>query len=547
MKQASRRATNWSLDRRHFLKGGLGVGAMALGGPLLLAAGAPDEPSFAGNTTLNYGAWQTPDTLDPATTALAATSRVLCQVFDPLLNQVQGSTKLLPGLATSWSVSSDAKTYTFKLLSGVQFHDGTPLDADAVKFTFDRIVDPATKALSALGAMGPYDHSVVVDPQTIQVVFSEPYAAFPNLITQIILAPVSPTAVRQYGSEFGNHPVGTGPFKVTDYVQNDHVTMTRNSAYRWAPAFYGKSGPANLQTINWKIIPDDTTRQDTLQTGESDVIEYLVPQSVAQFSGNSKYSVVSLAAPGSPRVIMLNTAKAPTDELAVRQAMNYAVDQQEIVNTLFKGVYKPAHTQLEELTLGYDATLAKMYVANRTKAGQLLESAGWKMGSNGIRQKNGQPLNPLFINIANDQFDGVAQIVQNEFRQVGINLTLRDESEPTVFSTYDEGTQNLSEIFYWYNDPSLLYSLYHSSQIKNGFNWAKYSNPSVDSQLVEAAGESDTAQRVNLYQQAQETMMKDAVVIPIQGKRTVMAMKSQLKGIKYTSITYPLLYTAHWK
>ena len=247
---------------------------------------------------------------------------------------------------------------------------------------------------------------------------------------------------------------------VTSYVQADHVTLTRNPDYNWAPSFFGRNGPALLRTVNWRIIPDDSTRMGTLQTGETDVIEYLIPQSVAQFKSNSKYKILLIDAPGSPRVIMINVAKPPTDDLKVRQAMLYAVDQKAIVNALFKGVYNPAFTPLESPTLGYDRSLTSMYSSDLTKAGQLLDSAGWKMGSGGVRAKNGNPLKPLFINIANDQFDQIAQIVQSDLSKVGIALQLQDESEPTVFSTYNQGPQNFSEIFYWYNDPSLLYSLY---------------------------------------------------------------------------------------
>ena len=160
--------------------------------------------------TLTYGAFQEPDTLDPAATGLAATSRIISQVFDTLVYQLSGSTNLLPGLATSWQVSSDAKTYTFKLRPNVKFHDGTPFNAKAVQFTFDRIINPQTKALSALSALGPYSHTNAVDDLTAQVVFDSPYGPFLNVLAQVILAPVSPAAVQKYGQDFGRPPGRNG-------------------------------------------------------------------------------------------------------------------------------------------------------------------------------------------------------------------------------------------------------------------------------------------------------------------------------------------------
>jgi peptide/nickel transport system substrate-binding protein len=330
-------------------------------------------------------------------------------------------------------------------------------------------------------------------------------------------------------------------------VPRDHVTLVRNPHYNWAPAFYGRNGPPALEKINWKIVPDDSTRMGTLSTGESDVIEYMIPQDVAKYKANKKYKVLLIDAPGSPRVIMLNTVKAPTNELAVRKAMLYAVDQAAIVKALFKGVYSPAYTPLEPSTLGYSPQAAKMYRYNPDKAKALLDAAGWKTGSGGMRSRHGTALKPLFINIANDQFDQIAQIVQNYMRQVGIDLQLTDESEPTVFATYNKGPQNLSEIFYWDNDPSLLYPLYASSQIKSGFNWGHYTNHKVDSLLNQGAGELNPQKRAHLYQEAQMQIMKDAVIIPIQQKRTVMAFDATLAGMKFTSVTYPLLYGVHFK
>ncbi len=529
---------------------GKGAGAVAAAGILqrygatdVFAAPSPRLSPASTPTTVIYGAYQAPDTLDPGVTGLAASSRILYQIFEPLVWQLAGSTTILPGLATSWHVSPDAKVYTFKLRTGVQFHDGTPFDAHAVKFTFDHIVDPATKSLSAVSALGPYSHTVVVDSHTVQVVFTQPYAPFLNLLSGVILAPVSPTAVKKYGADFGNHPVGTGPFMVQEYVTRDHVTLVRNPHYTWAPAFYGRQGPAALGKIIWRIIPDDSTRMGTLETGETNIVEYLIPQEVARFKAKAKYKVLFIDAPGSPRVIMLNVAKAPTNELAVRQAMIYAVDQKAIVNAFFKGVYLPAYTPLEPSTLGYNPALATMYPFDPAKAKQLLDKAGWTVGSNGMRQRHGVPLKPLFINQSGDQFDQVAQTVQAYMRQVGIDLQLTDQSNPTIFATYNKGPQNLSEIFYWYNDPSLLYSLYASSQIKSGFNWGHYANAQVDRLLAQGAATADQGKRQALYRQAQQIIMRDAVIIPIQQKRTVIAHDATLQGLRFTSVTYPLLYT----
>lgn len=535
------------IDRRGFIKVGAAfAGTVAFGG---LLAACQSSPSSGGvKTVLNFGAWQAPDGLDPSTVGLAASNRVLNQMFDPLVWQLSGDPTILPGLATSWVVAPDATSYTFKLRQGVKFHDGTPFDANAVKFTFDRIADPATKSTVAIGGLGPYDHSEVIDSNTVKVVFKQPYSPFLNQLSNIYMAPVSPAGVKKYGADFTSHPVGTGPFMLKDYVVRSHVTMVRNPDYNWAPAFYGRSGPAALQQINWHIVPNDSTRMGTLETGENDIVEYMIPQDVARFKANAKFKVLSIDAPGSPRVMQINVAKAPTDELAVRQAMLHAVDQKAIVDALFKGVYAPAYTPLEPPTIGYDASLATMYPHDPAKAQQLLDSAGWKVGAGGVRQRGGASLNPLFINIADDGFDEIAQIVQSQFKAVGIDLQLRSEAWPAVVTTYNQGQHNFGEDFYWSNDPGLLDVFYGSSasQITSGFNFAHYSNPTLNQLLAKGAAEADVAKRTALYQQACKMVMSDAVCIPIQQKRTVMAHDAKLQGLKFGSVTYPLLYGVSW-
>ena len=158
----------------------------------------------------------------------------------------------MPGLAEKWDISPDAKTYTFKLKKGVKFHDGTPFNGAAVKFTLDRVVDPATKAGQSHDQLGPYDHTEVVDDYTVKVVMKQPYAP---LLTNMngYLGIVSPTAVQKMGmAEFARHPVGTGPFMFKEWVPKDHVTLVKNPDYNWGSSYLqahrpGVPGPGDLQ------------------------------------------------------------------------------------------------------------------------------------------------------------------------------------------------------------------------------------------------------------------------------------------------------------
>ena len=158
--------------------------------------------------------------------------------------------------------------------------------------------------------------------------------------------------------------------------------------------------------------------------------------------------------------------------------MSYAIDKHVITDVIFKKTVEPAFGPLEKLTPGYNPDVEKYYAFSADKANQLLDQAGW-VKAGGTRKKNGQDLKALFIVIAKDNFDEPAQVIQSQFKDVGITLDLTTEAEPTVFNTYNRGDQNLANIFWWGADPESLYSLYHSSQIAQGFNWCHYTNPTA--------------------------------------------------------------------
>jgi peptide/nickel transport system substrate-binding protein len=191
--------------------------------PTVAAAVAPAAAGAGGS--LAYGlSFDVDDTLDPQVTNFDSTIRITLNVCEPLVWEPEPG-KFVPGLADSWDISPDAKQYTFKLKKGVKFHDGTPFNAEAVKYTFDRVVDPAIKAGQSHDQLGPYDHTEIVDDSTVKVVMKQSYAP---LLTNLngYLGIVSPTAVQKMGmAEFARHPVGTGPFVFKECVAKDHVTL----------------------------------------------------------------------------------------------------------------------------------------------------------------------------------------------------------------------------------------------------------------------------------------------------------------------------------
>jgi peptide/nickel transport system substrate-binding protein len=517
--------------------------AAAAAGGGLLATGAARAGIAAQQSgqSLTFGAWQTPDTMDPQKTGLAATSRILFQTLDPLVWKFPDSDTFFPALATQWQISPDGREYTFSLRNDVKFSNGEPFNADSVKFTFDRMVDPQAQTLATLPN---YDHTEKIDDYTAKIVFKQPYGPFLALLSaSVAYMPIPPVQAHDRPDEFGLTPAGTGPFRITEYVPKSHATLVSNPNYNLAPQYFSRTGPPNLSQINWRIIEEPATRVATLQSGECDMVEEVAPALVAQIENDPQFQMIYKDTLGCPRTVMLNNQKFPTNDLAVRQAMSYAINKRTISDVVFKGTVKPAWGPLEPLTPAYNTDVETFYAFDPSKANAVLDQAGWTMNSaTGVREKDGQPLHALFIVITNDNFDEAAQVIQSNFKDVGIDLELRTESEPTVFDTYNRGDQNLANIFWWGTDPSSLYSLYHSSNIAKGFNWSHYTNADVDKLLEDGQVATDLAVRAPLYQKAQTLIMDDAASVPIWGKRVIIGAKKNIQNMLWSQNIYPLFY-----
>ncbi len=532
-----------------------GGATAAAGGATATAGGA--TPAASGSTStqvpaaklggkLTYGIWQNPDTLDPGVSGLIATSKVDINVFDPLVYALQDAAQpYYPGLATKWDISADAMTFTFTLRTDVKFHDGTPFNADAVKKTFEHIIDPNSKSLSALGSLNPgnsYGSTDVVDESTVKVTFKAANGGFLNAVTGISLAPVSPAALAKYGADFGSNPVGTGPFKFKEWVKQDHVTIVKNPDYNWAPAPFNRNGTAYLDEIVFQIIPEASTRGVTLQNGEVDMTEELTPDDFNRLTGSGgQFIGLRIKTTGMPYDMMINVTKAPTDELPVRQAMEYATNKKAIVDTLFSGIYAPAYAPVDPTTLGFDKSLEQIYTFDANKAKQILDGAGWKAGSDGMRSKDGKPLEILFINLAGFGFDGIAQLMQAQFKDIGMKMDITQQSFPAVQDALHRGDHNMAPFFFYAVDPSFANSIYSTEAIST-FNWMHYSNPDVDKLINEGQQQVDPVKRAPIYIELNKKVMDDAVMIPIYYKAVVLATKKSVQGFLYTVNGFPFFY-----
>jgi peptide/nickel transport system substrate-binding protein len=518
--------------------GGSGTGAS---GPD--SSGASGVQPSTGSGTLTIGLFAEPDSLDPATMRLIPSYQVVTSIYDQLLWKFTdaGANDFIPGLATSYSVSSDGKSYTFKLRDGVTFHDGTPFDANAVKFSLDRLVDPKTQSISAKAVLGPYVSSTVVDPHTVTVTFSAPNGGFLDNVASPLLAIVSPTAAQKYGADFGHHPVGSGPFAFDSWSAGQSVNLKRNDTYTWGPDHSGLAGPAKLASVTYRVVSTSAAQANALQTGALQMGQGMDITDVVRLT-KSHFAKNVVPASGMPFGFMLNVTKAPTDDPLVRQAIQYATDVKTINSSVFSDVYPPANTVLTKVTFGHDDTPA--YAYDPTKAASLLDQAGWTVGSGGIRQKNGQQLELSWLLSTGFGFQDAAVLMSSQLQKVGIKSTIKQEVPPTISADIQKGVMNVSSIYDYAADPYIINTLFACAQVGKGPNYSHFCSPSVDSAVAAANATTDPAARAKAYQKIEAGLMQDAMFVPIYDLSAVFVTAQSVSGVAFTPLAIPVLTNA---
>lgn len=483
-------------------------------------------------------------TLDPRVSQSRHEAQVIMQMFESLVF-LDTDGKLYPWLAESWQYSSNGTSLTFKLRRSVRFHDGTAFDARAVKFTFDSVQDPKLGSQAAIDFLGPYKSTEVLDPHTVRVNWTQPFApALTNMSNPWVLSIVSPTAVQRLGNDgFARAPVGTGPFKFAEWLPRVRVVLERSDGYNWPPRVYRHQGAARIRRLVFRIIPDASTRVAALEKGEIDVADALPPIEVRRFKGSANFDVMVGDVAGVPVSYMFNITRAPTNDLRVRQAFMHAVNRQRVTDQVFFGVAKPALGPITPTTPGYWDGVEKMYPYNPDKARQLLEEAGWRTGAGGIRVKDGKPLDLYFPVLLEPE---LAVAVQAAVKEVGINLKVETVTKAKQDELILSDEYEVLVIRWVAVDPSVLGVLFFSRNIpapgKFKFNWARFGSPELDRLLRQSEAAVNPQQRGKLLAEIQKFVLDRALILPIHVSAQPIGYKKSIQGLKFAQGFWQVLF-----
>lgn len=502
---------------------------------------APADGSPVSGGTLGYAIVDEPTMLDPNKSTQRSDQTVFFSIYDCLVALDPESQEFVPWLAESWEVSDDGLTYTFHLRDDVTFHDGTPFNAEAAKFNFDRTHDPATNSIASV-PRASFGSAEVIDEHTLQINLLEPVAAFLDYVSYAYRM-ASPAAVAEWGNDdFGRHPVGTGPFKFVEWVAADHITLEKNPDHNWGPAIASNQGGAYLDQVVFRIIPESGTRVGLLENDEIQAAMTIPSIEAERLKGEPDFQLVVGIVPGIPFHFAINSTKAPTDELAVRQAMNYGVNRDAIVQTIF-GAYQElgANTAADNIltpnTFGFDPTAA-IYTYDPERAQQLLEEAGWIDGDgDGIREKDGQPLK---IILGTWETQSVADVAQAQLRDIGMDVEVRVSPALTVNEQQQQGISNGSPLPAARSDPDALRTFLHSENL-GGWNFYFYSDPELDAWLEQATVESDRAIRADLYSKVAHRVMEQGIMFPMYNRDNVVVARSSVHDLHFDRGFFPLL------
>jgi len=457
---------------------------------------------------------------------------VICSWVSDTLVGADKDGSFKPYLATQWQVSEDGKTWTFKLRKDVKFHDGTPFNAEAVKFKFERILDPKTQSQKT-AMLGPVSSMEVLDEYTFRITHKEPFPQFLDSISTGYFAMWSPTAVNKYGlDDFQRHLVGTGPFVLKEHKPGDRYVFAKNPDYNWAPSYMKHQGPAYLDEVTIRFVAEAATSVAVFKSGEADIVIRFPAQHAPDYRNNPKYQVLDAPFTGSPVLFVMNTMKPPLDDLKVRKAIEHAVNQGEIVKAVWRGEAIVARGVMYPNSPCYWREAEQVYPYDVKRAKTLLEEDGWRPGADGINEKDGKKLQITIVN--HNNYQEIGPPVQAQLKEIGVDAKI--EVVPGAIQNERAANGDFHMIFQHmaYSDPGVLDLLYNSKNAKpGGWAWSRYADPKLDELLNKSATTIDMGKRCQLLTEAQKIVVNNALVLPLYGRIEIAVMAPTVKGFSF--------------
>lgn len=456
--------------------------------------------------------------LDPVLLNYTADIQIVNMICEELVTTNDEGTEIIPSLAESWDVSEDGLTYTFHVKEGLKFSDGTDVTADDWKFSFDRAMTTPESAWSF--SVANVDSVEVPDAATVVITLKEPVA---NLLSNLSCFNVALQSKAHYDAtngyqDAGSYPIGTGSYAVSDWVLDDHITLTANEY------FHGEA--PKTKTIKFETITDDNSRIMKLKAGEVDIITDIPYSNMEEIAGTEGLVATGIESTGNKYIVLNETSNEALASKEVRQALLYATDKQTIVDMVLYGYGEPAVSFMPKNGLYWNDTIEEL-LYDPAKAKELLAEAGYADGFD----------IEVLIPSGNETYSQIATILKDMWAQIGVNLTITSMDQAAlyddeyamkhemVFGSWSDDIADLSQLGdYWWN--------FETSQCF----FTGYENAEAQKIFEESNYELDDAARKDLYFQLQQIFYDDVVAINMYHADATVAMSDSIQGYVQTPL-----------
>ncbi|ROO89001.1 peptide/nickel transport system substrate-binding protein [Actinocorallia herbida] len=496
--------------------------ALAALAPLLLLPACAADSSPAAEAVLQIALPADPGCLDPQQTGQLAALDVSRSLVDTLTDQDPETGEIVPWLAQEFTASADGRSFTFVLREGVTFSDGTPLDAAAVKATFDRLIKfPANGAPAYLRG---YQGTKVADSRNFTVAFDAPNAQFLQATSGAGFGILSPkTAAADPAERCRGSFVGSGPFVLDHYTANQEVVLKRREGYAWPSSLAANDGAAKVAGARFVFVPEAGARTGALSSGQVAVAQNIQEADRARFQSGG-FQLLTKAVPGLVPPLSLNHAGVLGDR-RLREALLLGVDRQALVDTVLGAQFRPATSVLSSTTPFYaDRADRLRHDPDRAKA--LLDEAGWKPGADGIRAKDGAPLKLVWLIPA--PTPPVNELVQQQLRALGIDVELRAVPPAKYVEQQQKGEFDLTAVAVTRADPDVLRNIFSTK----GANLWHLPSSELDTFLDQQASATDGKARQEAVDKAVTWILDHADTVPLYENSLVHAVSDKVKGLR---------------
>jgi peptide/nickel transport system substrate-binding protein len=478
------------------------------------------------------------DRYDPHRSTALAAGEALTLMSDTLVNLDYDMRTLRPGLAERWEVSPDGLVYTFHLRRDVTFCDGKPFTAQDMAFSLNRWIGRTTPRVTSPVAWraGDVKEISATDNHTLRYELNRPFSELLSQLTLFFAVAVDPATVERLGDNFGVQGFnGTGPFCWGSWTPRQDLVMNRNPAYRWGPDFYQNRGPAHLERITWRVVPEAASRVAALQSNQADIVSgSYVPWAFHEALTRAP----NIARSAQPNYfwdvyIGFKVDKPVVNDPALRRAIHMAVDRPAMIRAVYAGTAEPARNIVNPRALDFDAQSEAMVPAfDRAAAGRALDEAGWRMGPDNVRVKDGQRATFLLYGINTLDNQRLSEITQQQLRQVGIEMRVQLFDATVAWGRM--GTQEPDAIIlsYPYISAGDALNLYWHSRNRPTPNRMNWNNPQTDAWLEEGRAALTDGVRTAAFANIQRQLAQEAPWLTLARTPMVTFSSNRVSGVR---------------